>query len=238
MRITAQNLVRAIQGLPRDTEYQYVNPKNSGRIVIHRIQEPEGPIEIVRYNPAKGDSLSTQRIESISTQMIWRMANALVPGKPVNVDRLFGGSYNTRSVLEALVAHTPQFYWCRPGRIELLNTRKKVQPGHKHLIYLPDEPHENGLAPFKDVDMEISEVTLDVVYESVSLDAAPPSKGMTIAEQRRHAQMQIALVLIGHQLGFRTWVAANDHAIKYEGKRLVEFDGVIQNLNSETVLQS
>ena len=212
MRITAQNLVRAIQGLPRDTEYQYVNPQNSGRILIRRIQEPEGPIEIVRYNPAKGEVATDQPVKSISTQMIWRMANALLSGKPVNVDRLFGGSYSTRSVLEALLAHTPQFYWCRPGRIELLNARKKVQPGHKHLIFLPDEPHENGVVCYKDVDIEISEVTLDVVYESVSIDTSPPAEGMTIAEQRRHAQMQIALVLIGQKSAFL--LRGNDEDLK------------------------
>ena len=31
--------------------------------------------------------------------------------------------------------------------------------------------------------------------------------------QRRHAQIQVALVLIGHQLNFRIWVAQNDKGI-------------------------
>jgi hypothetical protein len=34
MRVTTQNLVRAINQLPRDVEYQYINPRNLGRIVI------------------------------------------------------------------------------------------------------------------------------------------------------------------------------------------------------------
>ncbi len=238
MRVTAQNIVRAINLLPRDCEYQYVNSRNSGRIIIYNVHEPEGPIEFKRYNPAKGERLTDKPIESISVQMIWRMANSIFPEKPINVDRVFGGSYNTRSVLETLLAHTPLFYSCRPGRIELMNAYKSVKPGHKHLIYLPEEPHENGVLGFKDINMEISELTVDVVYKGVDLDAAEPVSGMTIEQKRRHAQIQIALVLIGQHLGFRTWVAANDRSIEYEGKRISQLDDVIDNLSSEQVLSA
>lgn len=238
MRVTAQNIVRAINRLPRDREYQYVNPRNSGRIVIHNVHEPEGPIEIKRYDPNKGDRLADRPVESISVQMIWRMANAILPDKPINVDRVFGGSYNTRSVFEALLAHTPLFYSCYPGRIELMNAYKNVRPGHKHLIYLPEEHHENGLLGFKDINMEISEVTVDVVYKSVGLDASAPVHGMTIEQKRRHAQIQIALVLIGQHLGFRTWVASNDRSIEYEGKQIIQLGSVIDDLTSEQLLAS
>lgn len=238
MRVTAQNIVRAINQLPRNREYQYVNPRNYGRIVIRNVHEPEGPIEIKRYDPTKGERLTDKPVESISVQMIWRLANAILPDKPINVDRVFGGSYNTRSVFEALLAHTPLFYGCKPGRIEQMNAYKSVKPGHKHLIYLPEDPHENGVFGFKDINMEISEVTVDVVYKSVGLDAAAPAPGMTIEEKRRHAQIQIALVLIGQQLGFRTWVASNDRSIEYEGKRIAELDTVVDNLIDEQVLQA
>jgi type II restriction enzyme len=231
--------VRAIAGLPRDTHFQYVNPQNHARIVIHRIQEPEGPIEIKRYNPTKGETLADANVESISTQMIWRLANAFLPNKPINVDRIFGGSYNTRSVLEALVAHTPEFYWCRPGRIEQMNAYKATRAGHKHLIYLPNELHENGVLGFKDVDMDISEVAVaDVIYEGVELTPQEPDSPMTIEQQRRHAQIQIAIVLIGQHLGFRTWVAANDRSIQYGGQRIAELASVVDNLGSEQVLEA
>ena len=239
MRLTAENLVRAISSLPRDREYQYVHTGTKGRIVINRVQQPEGPVEIRRYDPSKGQRLVDQKIESISSQMLWRLANAIVPGRPINVDRVFGGSYNTRSVLEALLAHTSQIYSCRPGRVEQLNTSKRVRPGHKHLIYLPDEPHDNASLGFKDVSMQISEMTVDVVYEGgVELEAKPPEDGMDIEQQRRHAQIQIALVLIGQHLGFRTWVAANDRSVEYAGKRIAEMDSVIDELRDEQVLNA
>lgn len=237
MRLTAQNIVRSISLLPRNVEYHYVNPKNSGRIVIHNVLENEGRVEIRRYNPNKGETLANSAIEGISSQMIWRLANAMLANRPINVDRVFGASYNTRSVLESLLAHTPQFYSCNPGRIEAMNGSQAVRPGHKHLVYLPDEPHASGVIGRKDVNIIISELAIDEVhYNGIVLDPAAPIEGMTIEQKRRHAQIQIALVLIGEHLGFRTWVAANDRSIEYAGERISFRDGVIDDLGAERVL--
>ena len=184
MRLTAHNLVRAIKLLPRNIEYQYVSAKNKGRIVIHNVSEEEGRIEFKRYNAHKGKKLSEAKVESISSQMIWRLANAILQGKPVNVDRVLGASYNTRSVLESLLAHTPLFYSCMPGRIESMNEYQKVQAGHKHLVYLPDEPHENAKLGYKDVNIVVSELAVeDVVYNGIVLDPAAPPAGMSIEQQ-------------------------------------------------------
>ena len=238
MRLTASNLVKAIGGLPTNQEYQYVYEKNSGRIVIHHVNLPEGPIEICRYDPTKGEMLNGQPIESISKEMLWRLANALSTGHPVNVDRVFAGSYNTRSVLEALIAHAPQFYSCYPGRIEQMGSTTRKKRGSKHLIYLPDEPHPNGVIGSKDVDIEISEITVSAVYSGIELTARVPEEGISIEQQRRHAQMQIALILIGRQLGLETWVAANDRSIEYEGQRLGEMKDVISDLNDVRILKA
>lgn len=237
MRLTAQNIVRAIGNLPRDRTYQYVNPRTKGHIAIHSVHEPEGPIEIKRFNPSKGETYQNAKVESISSQMIWRMANAILPGQPVNVDRVFGGSYNTRSVFEALLAHTPFFYACRPDRIAQNGSLTEVKRGHKHLLYLPEKPHNNLAITWEDIDIQVSEIAIpDVAYQGISLETLPPERGMDIEQQRRHAQIQIALVLIGQHLGFRTWVASNDRSIEYAGKRIAEMTGVIENLGSEKVL--
>ena len=119
-----------------------------------------------------------------------------------------------------------------------MNAYKRVRPGHKHLIYLPEEPHENGTIGIKDVRMEISEIAHDVVYKSVGLESVDPVPGMSIEQKGWHAQIQIALVLIGQQLGFRTWVASNDQSIEYEGRRIVELNTVVDNLTSEQVLRA
>lgn len=239
MRLTAENLVREISNLPRDREYNYIHSKTPTRVVICNVHLPEGPIEFKRYTPGQKKTLENARVESISVQMIWRLANSIMPGKPVNVDRIFTGSYNSRSVLETLVAHTPLFHWCKPGRIEQLNTLTSVRPGHKHLIYLPNEPHENAQLAFKDVDMQISEIVVDAVYEeTITLDVQDPDRTVDIEQDRRHARIQIALIKIGQQLGFRTWVASNDRHVKYGEKRLAEMDAVIDKLQTEQVLQA
>ena len=104
IKVTASNIVKAIASLPKDRYYEYISPTNNGKIKIVSVNLPEGPISIERIGNNKNTS------SSISVNMIWRLANAFQENIPINVDRLFGASYNTRSVLEALIAHTPDFY--------------------------------------------------------------------------------------------------------------------------------
>lgn len=177
--------------------------------------------------------------------MIRRVAYAISPGMPINIDRILGASYNTRSALEALMAHTPQFWFCYPGRIEFGESSTEIKMGHKHLMWLPDEPHEQGKIKERDVkDMTISEIpSRDAVYETLVL---PPEAlvggavevAVSPEVQRRHAQIQIALVEIGKQLGFDTWVAQNDKGIMYKGKKLGEMDGVVVRLEDVKLLQA
>lgn len=235
MHVTASDLVLAINHLPRNRAYNYVSPKTRTKIEIQDITFPEGPIFIKRYSPSKGGR-KTAKIETISIQMLWRIANAFSPGRPINFDRVLGGSYNTRSALEALLAHTPEFFYCYPGRIEILNSSTKIKPGHKHIIWNPDEPHEEGILSKRDAEIVISEIPSEAVYESLTLPE--PEKGMDIEVQRRHAQIQIALIMIGLQLGFRVWVAHNDKGIIYNNQKIGEINGVILSLNEEKLLSA
>lgn len=115
MRLTAEDLVRAIAALPKDRAYHYPNPRTKTVVHIFDVTLPEGPITIKRYDPSEGGSLATAAPESVSSHMLWRMANALDSQQPINVDRILAGSYNVRSAVEALLAHTPQFHVCHPA---------------------------------------------------------------------------------------------------------------------------
>jgi type II restriction enzyme len=235
MRVTASDLVRAIAHLPRNQVYHYPTKKTRTQIQILNVDLPEGPIYIKRFNPANGETPDGADVESISSNMIWRIANALIPGNPINFDRVFAGSYNTRSALEALLAHTPQFYSCSPGRIEVVASSTEIKRGHKHLVWRPDLPHEEGVMRRIATDVTISEIpSADLVYDSLTLPKA--NREMDINMQRRHAQIQIALIMIGQQLGFRIWVAQNDKGIIYNDKRLGEMDGVVQTLRNERII--
>lgn len=237
MKITAYDLIHAINQLPRDRYYHYINPKTKGIIRLVRVDLPSGPIIIKRFDPAKGETEGQAKEESISPQMVWRIANAFIPSAPLNVDRVLGASYNTRSVLEALIAHTPMFYYSYPGRIENIDSTTKIKSGHKHIMWIPDKPHGIGVLERADTEVVISEIpNMDVVYDSVVLPEAHGEPGLDIDIKRRHAQIQIALVMIGIQLGFRNWVAQNDKAIVYKGKKVGEIEGVIVTLNKEALI--
>jgi len=238
-RITGYNLVAAINQLPKGRDYNYINPSTKSLIRIIDVALPEGPITIRRWTPAKQQSFYDTKNETISSEMIWRVANAFFEGQPVNIDRVLAGSYNTRSVLESLIAHTPQFYYCYPGRILDILGHSTVEHGHKHILWLPSRPHKNGVLSKKDTNVAISEIpTSAAVYDSLALPDTIDLQGMDIDVARRHAQIQIALYLIGCQLGFRTWIAQNDKSIVYNNQKLGEMEGVIVSLKDEKLLMS
>ncbi len=236
-KVTGYNLVAAINQLPKNQDFNYINPQTRGLIRIVRVERPAGPIIIQRCNPEKGETFSSAKEVSISTEMIWRIANAFYEGQPINVDRILGASYNTRSVLESLIAYTPQFYYCYPGRIADIAGQTTIEKGHKHLVWLPNEPHKAGELSELKTDVAISEIpTSAVVYDSLDLPDSLDLHGMDIEVARRHVQIQIALYLIGRQLGYETWIAQNDKGIKYQGKPLLEHEGILKSISEKPLV--
>lgn len=237
MRVTASDIISAISRLQRDRVFHYINPRTPGHIYLVRTDGPEGPIVIKRFNPTEGETLQDAKEESISTQMIWRVANAFRENQPISIDRVLGASYNTRSVLEALLAHTPQFYFCYPGRVEDLNGATRIKRGHKHLVWRPDSPHQEGALEEMQTEMVISEVpNVEVFYDALVVPDNLATPEIDIDTQRRHVQIQIALAMIGKQLGFKTWIAQNDLGIIYQGQRLGEMEGVLSRLDQGNLL--
>ncbi|MCC5845510.1 MAG: restriction endonuclease [Verrucomicrobia bacterium] len=238
MRLSASNLVSFIDKLPKDHQYPYINSSTETLVVVEGVTRPEGPVRIRRFRPSKGETYASAKTQTMSMEMLWRVANGIRENVPFNLDRILGASYNTRSSLEALLAHTSQFYYCYPGRVELIRERETIKRGHKHLIWCPTDPHEEGVITEREVDIVISEVpTTEIVYESVGFSEAP-SPGLDIEMVRRHAQIQVALFLIGGQLGYRTWIAQNDKGLLYQNKRICEYPGAISDLRGERLLQA
>lgn len=236
-KITGYNLVSFINQLPKNQDYNYINERTPGLIRITRVEMPSGPIYVKRWRPSKGETPEGAREVPISPEMIWRVANAIFEGQPINLDRILGASYNTRSVLESLIAHTPQFYYCYPGRVFDINGNSTVEKGHKHIVWVPSEPHPNGVLVYKDTEVAISEIpTSAAVYEALTIPDTVDFQGMDIDVARRHTQIQIAIYLIGLQLGFRTWIAQNDKGILYQNKPLIEQTGIVKSLQNENLV--
>lgn len=88
--------------------------------------------------------------------------------------------------------------------------------------------------------MAISEIPMQsVTYDNLVLpDNMTLGGDMNIEVVRRHTQIQIALYLIGLQLGFRTWIAQNDKGIIWKDKPLLEQPGIIHSLSNENLISS
>lgn len=230
---TAGDICRAINTLDKKLVYGYVNPKNHGEIKIIRVCMPEGPITIKRRKI--GEQWGED--ENISSQMIWRVANALNSRIPINIDRVLAGSYNTRSVLESLLAHTAEIFVCTPGRQETIGGIVSIKKGHKHILWLPDNPHEMGVIRYHDLgdNCVINETpSFDMMYDVVPSPII--KQDIDIDIQRRHSQIQVALAEIAKALDMRTWLAVEDHGIIYNKKRIIEYPFIVKDLRNEPVI--
>lgn len=234
-KLTCENLVDALAALPRTNTYSYINKATHTALKIENVEKPYGPITIRRWDPAKGETCNIASSQTISKEMLFRVANAVSEGLPINIDRVLGASYNTRSALETLICHVPQFYYCYPGRIENKNGVTKIKAGHKHIIWLPNEPHNAGELVEKKLEhLEINEIpTKNVVYNALELPAhtTPASvAGLDPQTARMHLLMQMAIYEIGRHLGFSTYIAQNDSGVKYKGKPLQEHPQIVKDL--------
>lgn len=238
--LTAHNIVRAISQLPRDRTYEYINPGTRTKLAIESVTEPNGPIRILRWNPSNGEGKSSASHESISTGLIGRYANAFAEGLPINIDRVVGASYNTRSALESLLAHTPEFYYCYPGRNERdTGGNWTIKRGHKHLMWMPNQPHTPGVMQRIDTSYIVTELSAPTAYyDDLVLPPTFTLDGLSGNQLRRHTMIQIALYVIGLCLGYKTYIAQNDQGIQYNGRALADHEGMMHNLSESLLLSN
>ena len=237
--VSIELLVNALKTLPKNTFFSYIHGATNTLVAIESIDGNCGPITIKRYDPSKGETPKTAKPQSISIQMLARVANAITEGTPINIDRLLGAAYNTRSALEALLCHTPQFYYCYPGRIEMVNGKTKIKSGQRHLIYFPNDPHTPGELVEKEIkNMEINEIpSKNVIYNALELPAHTIASGsVDTTEERIHLNMQMAIYEIGCNLGVKTFIAKNDQGAKYKGKLLSEHENIVTDLSKVPVV--
>ena len=238
-KLSCENLVTLLSSLPRNEPMSYINDATHTVVAITDVERPYGPIAICRWNPAKGETREDGTMQTISSAMLYRVANAITEGIPINFDRVLGASYNTRSALEAIMCHLPQFYFCYPGRIENKGGVTKIKSGHKHVVFLPNDPHAPGILQEKKLEhLEIDEIPAKpVVYNALELPATVNTASKLKAETERiHALKQMSLYEIGKALGFRTYVAKNDAGIRYKGTPLADHPKIVKDLSDEMMV--
>ena len=105
--------------------------------------------------------------------------------------------------------------------------------------------HKAGVVNWIETEIVISELQASQVsYGDVDLSNFTDLKNLQVLASappginRRHAQIQIALIAIGRALKFKTSVAVQDQAIVYEGQRLIEMEGVAKHLGDLTQISA
>ena len=67
MNLSASDIVRAINNLPKDRDYYYINSSTKTHMRIIHVALPEWPISIKRYDPDKGETLKNAKTVTISS---------------------------------------------------------------------------------------------------------------------------------------------------------------------------
>ena len=214
-------------------------PSGKGECMIINIQLPEGPIVFKRRSDSTQWALLKE--EHISSAMVWRVVNALNTKIPIQIDRVLGASYNSRSVLETLIACCPNFFICRPNRYTIIGGQVQICKGHKHLLWKPDEAHEAPCPSMLDVRGYITEVpSVDIYCDAINVSTPAQKTVETIDPEirRMHSQMQVALCEGAKWFEMRPWIAVEDHGIQYQGKNILQFPNIVNDLHKERVISN
>lgn len=220
-----------------------VYPTRKTVLKIVRVDKPEGGILIKRKDTKSGKPWDAIKEENISSNMIWRYVNALNTGIPTHVDRVLGASYNTRSALEAIIACCPAFFMCKPKRVTSIGSKNIIyENSHKYLIWQPERVgHPLGEICWTDVDGFITEVpSMDFYFDAKSVETEIVCENSPeLPEVKRiHSQMQVLLSETANWMSMRSWVAVEDHGIQTGGKKLLSNPYMVQDLNSEKVINN
>lgn len=225
-KITAVDIVQQISQLDTNKIYRYVSGRS--KLQITAITKPEGPISFININAdgsrGRPGNITRQQLATIA------MVCSSRPNYPIHVDRVFSAGGNTRSALEALLAHTPHFFVCYPERVDVYSgeTVKNL----KHIMWCPGDEHEWGTITQKEYNEIITVIELGLDFGQIRLSPNHlESEFDSIEAKTTHTQMQIALIEIGKALNFHTWIAKNDRSIQVRDTRLGALEGVISSLD-------
>lgn len=125
MKLTIEHILELIEVLPTNKVFDYVSGGDSKAKLIS-VDKKNLKVDIVRVN-ADG----TEKNASMTTDILITLSNSIKENIPFKFDNVLNGSGNVRSTMEAIFAHTAEFYSCKIKRV-------------KHLIWVPSMPHKVG----------------------------------------------------------------------------------------------
>lgn len=240
-KLSVQELVVQFKTLINQGARAY--PSGESVFIVVRVDGPEGPVYVKRKRRSDHTPWKNIAEVSISTSMLWRVVNALQTGVPVQIDRVVGASYNSRSVLEAMIACCSNFFMCRPARINFIGSQTMVaENSHKYLIWKPDESHPIGKITWMEVAGFITEVpSKDIFFDAQNTPGANDTdekRQMSDEVRRIHSQMQVLLSQTADWMSMRSWVAVEDHGIVTGGKNILSYPYMVKDLADERVISN
>lgn len=138
--MTIDHILDLIEQLPRNEEFDYVSGGESKAKLIS-IDRDNIKVDIVRVN-ADG----SEKNASMTPDILNTLVHSIKENRPFKFDNVLNGSGNVRSTMEAIFAHTSEFYSCKIGRV-------------KHLIWVPSKPHRIGeIVEYSTIKEEIDEL--------------------------------------------------------------------------------
>ncbi len=224
--ISVTELVRHLDTVPRNEGLRYVYPANDTEIIVRSVTLPYGPITYTRR--PKGKHARTCKLETISEDIIRRVAAQIERHKAFSIDAILNGTGNNRSVLEAILAHAAEFYVCYPGKH--LNG---VADRRKHLYWNPDKPHRVGAIT------ETTEIlgVMTTPNQSFTLSSRADHP-CNFASLRKHQQLQVKLFEFGASMNWSVWIAENDQNLKIGRRKVSNHPSAIQHLSRIPILQA
>ena len=126
MNLTVKHLIELFKEIPLEVSYDYVSGVgNKARLVS--IDEENERIQMERISKT-GDVDKTTYLNSDN---LHTLANKIKENTPITIDFALNNNGNTRSVYEAILIRTSEFYKCKIGNL-------------KHIVWIPSKKHVAG----------------------------------------------------------------------------------------------
>ena len=149
MKLTVAHLLDLIDSLPKSVDFDYVKPgKNKARLIS--VDKNMYRVEMARIDIATQSATSS----FLTEDNLQKLADSIVENQPFSIDKIFNNGGNTRSVWEAIIANTTEFYKCMVGK-------------NKNLVWMPTLQHEIG----KIVEKNITEIPVSNTADNVNRES-------------------------------------------------------------------
>ena len=140
MKLTIEHILDLIEELPKGVEFDYVSGGTSKAKLI-TVDRDNKKVDIVRVKADESENNASMTTDTLNT-----LVRSIKENRPFKFDNVLNGSGNTRSTMEAIFAHTSEFYFCKIERV-------------KHLIWVPSMKHKIGeIVDYSTIKEELDEL--------------------------------------------------------------------------------